>query len=38
MGFLFKTIGAGIAMSGIDKARDMFIDESKRRNTVCHFS
>lgn len=37
MGFILKAIGAGIAMAGIDKARDSFVAESKRKNTVCHF-
>ena len=32
MGFILKAIGAGIAMAGIDKARDSFVAESKRKN------
>lgn len=37
MGFLLKVIGARIAISGIDKIKDNFLDESRRKNMVCHF-
>lgn len=38
MGFILKAIGAGIAMAGIDKARDSFVAESKRKKYCMSFS
>lgn len=37
LGFLLKAIGAGLAIKGIDKIKNNFLDESRRKNSICHF-